>query len=329
VRVCVYTVLLGNYDQLLPQPVAADSSADFVCFTDDASLVAEGWRIELVEPFLPQDLHRSSRLLKILGHESLDAYDVTVCIDASVQLRATPEEIVASWLSEDADMAFAHHSYRTTVLEEFDEVVRLNYDDRARVYEQLTDYAVVYPDVLDARPRWGGLIVRRKNARVAATERIWFDQVMRYSRRDQLSLVVAITRGPARVSSLDVDNFDSRFHRWPVIERRRVAMGKADQYSSGPLVADIRRSRARIAELEEQVQSLAPGVVSDLRSEVERLHGEIARAAEFRRLLDEEIDALRRKVWERDEALVRTSSVRGALAAVRSAIAGRLRRVNR
>src|SRR3546814_16343296 len=144
-RICVYTVLLGVYDALLAQEVAVRSDADFVCFTDDPALTSDTWNVQVVEPHLPQDIHRSSRVYKLLGHESLTPYDVTICIDASVLLRATPDEIVAACLDDVVDMAFARHSLRETVLDESDEVVRLNYDDRSRVSEQPVPYAVPYP----------------------------------------------------------------------------------------------------------------------------------------------------------------------------------------
>lgn len=191
-KICVYTVLLGGYDALLEQPVARDSDADFICFTDAADLRSDTWDLQPVTPFLPQDIHRSSREFKILGHPRLDEYDVTVCVDASVLLRSRPETIVSELLRDEVDMALLTHSFRETVLDEFDEVVRLNYDDRARVYEQLTDYAVYHPDALSAKPLWGGMLVRRRNERVSTAMRVWFDQVLRYSRRDQLSLPYAL-----------------------------------------------------------------------------------------------------------------------------------------
>ena len=100
-RICVYTYLLGSYDQLLDQAVAADSDADFICFTDDPELASDTWRIEHVEPRYPTDIVRSARSLKILGHPALDEYDVTLCIDASVLLRPAPEQIVAAWLTAE------------------------------------------------------------------------------------------------------------------------------------------------------------------------------------------------------------------------------------
>src|SRR3546814_17633450 len=124
-RICVYTVLLGGYDALLAQEVAVRSDADFVCFTDDPALTSDTWNVQVVEPHLPQAIHRSSRVYKILGHESLTPYDVTICIDASALLRATPEEIVAAWMDDDVDTPFHPHTIRAKLLDTLAEGARM------------------------------------------------------------------------------------------------------------------------------------------------------------------------------------------------------------
>lgn len=297
-KACVYTVLLGGYDQLLPQPVAAESDADFICFTDDPELESADWTIHLVEPRFPQDLHRSSRVYKILGHEILDGYDATLCIDASVRLRQAPEAILEAWLTDGHDMALVQHSYREQVLDEFDEVIRLNYDDRARVYEQLTDYSVAYPDVLPAKPHWGGMLARRTTPAVATAMRLWFDHVLRYSRRDQLSLMLALTHGGLRYRSIELDNFGSEFHEWPVISGRKIELGKAQALPSGPLLAEVRRGTRRVAELESNLAPLGGrsgeemvAIETELRKQLEEAGAEraelIARLEALREAVDQ------------------------------------------
>lgn len=314
-KTCVYTVLLGGYDALLPQPTAATSDADFVCFTDDPDLTSDTWRIVHVEPRYPQDLHRSSRVYKILGHELLDAYDTSLYIDASVLLRADPVDIVEDWLSLGHDMALIRHSYREQVVDEFDEVVRLNYDDRARVYEQLLDYADTFPDVLEAKPHWGGMLVRRSTPAVEGAMRLWFDHVLRYSRRDQLSLMLALLHGGVEFRSMGLDNFESPLHEWPVIDNRKVKKGKARALASGPLVVEVRRARreaqACVEEHDELVERLQ-------RAEAE-LDGSDARAAEADRML--------RTLQQQYSALqgVRAAS-RHLARSLRDAVARRIRR---
>lgn len=326
-KLCVYTVSLGGYDRLVDQPPAADSDADFVCFTDDPTLVSDTWEIVLVEPRFPGDLHRSSREFKILGHERLERYDVTVCIDASVQLRASPERIVDEWLTPDVDFALAPHSFREKVLDEFDEVIRLKYDDPSRVYEQLNDYALSYPDVLEARPHWGGLLVRRRTPAVAAAMRLWFDQVLRYSRRDQLALMVALLRSDVRWRAVPIDNFDSEYHLWPVITERKVALGKAREVPLGPLLADVRRRDRRIMELEAELDRIGAVSIGELELSIAQLNDEIADGTNVRRQLESRIEATQRQVWERDVMLRESESISGAALVLRRNIGRRLRKL--
>lgn len=328
-KTCVYTVLLGGYDALLDQDVAVGSESSFICFTDDPELRSDTWEIVHVTPRFPQDLHRSSRVFKILGHERLASFDATLCIDASVRLRRTPESIIADWLTDDVDMALALHSYRDRVVDEFDEVVRLNYDDRARVYEQLVDYALTYPDVLDARPHWGGMLVRRQTPSVERAMRLWFDHVLRYSRRDQLSLMLALLHADLRFRSIELDNFGSEYHEWPVIGERKVAVGKAASYPSGPMISELRRAHRRIAELE---QTIARGgdqdaeaaatlraSLDELRLRSEELEAQVQSAEGVVADGQKRIDSLTRAMAELD-------GVRGAARNLGSAIRRRFRR---
>ena len=49
-RIAVYSVRLGDYDNLVEQPVAAESSADFIYLTDDSTLTSQTWKLQLIEP---------------------------------------------------------------------------------------------------------------------------------------------------------------------------------------------------------------------------------------------------------------------------------------
>lgn len=325
-KTCVYTVLLGGYDALLDQDVAAASDSTFVCFTDDPTLQSDTWEIVVVEPRFPQDLHRSSRVLKILGHDRLEEFDASLCIDASVLLRKTPEVIISEWLAEDADMALARHSYRAKIIDEFDEVVRLNYDDSARVYEQLVDYSLFYPDVLEAPPHWGGMLVRRRTPAVESAMRLWFDHVLRYSRRDQLSLMVALLHGGIRYRSIEIDNFDSEYQQWPVITERRVASGKAASYSSGPLIAELRRAQRRVTELEEALDDAATEAREELSAVRAALAETQVRSAEVEAAAAFAVEEREKRVDELVRAVAATSGVRGATRNLTSQIARRIKR---
>lgn len=244
----MYSVLLGGYESLNEQPKIAQAPHDGVrriLLTDDASRTSDFWEVVLVEPALADDPVRSQRLLKILGHPVLDEFETTLYVDNAVTLRSTPSVVLDAWLG-DRDLAVPAHSYRTTILDEFDEILRLRYDDPARVYEQLVAYASHHAEALDVRPHWTAILARRRTPEVLAAMRVWADHVLRYSRRDQLSAPLALASIPS-LRSIEIDNFESEHHRWPTDLGRNVPQGKSLQPAAGPFVAELRR-RDRVVE---------------------------------------------------------------------------------
>ncbi|MEN0083818.1 MAG: glycosyltransferase domain-containing protein [Leifsonia sp.] len=254
----VFTALLGPYEDLSEQPVAKDTDIPFICFTDRDDLESETWTVVRVDLPFPFDLVRSQRFFKILGHPTLDEYDETLYIDNSVRLEATPDAILDYWL-DGADFALHQHSFRDRVIDEFDEIVRLNYDDAGRVNEQLLHYAEAYPDVLLERPYWNGMLARRRTPEVAATMRIWYDHVLRYSRRDQLSANVAFSVGPVMPRTVGDDNNTSEWHTWPVDVKRRATLTLATGRRTGPLLAEVARLEREVSAERRRADDLVAG----------------------------------------------------------------------
>jgi hypothetical protein len=219
-RRIVYTALMGRYEQLNEQPIAAESDVEFVCFTDDPDLRSSSWTIRLMEPRFPLDSIRSARYLKARGPSLLTEYDETLWIDNAVQLRATPESLLGSWLAT-ADIGLPLHSFRTNVISEFDAVVTEGYDDPARVYEQLIHYSTLRPETLQELPYWTALVARRQTPEVDAAMRLWWDHLLRYSRRDQLSINYVVGSTGLVVNGMPIDNMSSDWHEWPIrVERK-------------------------------------------------------------------------------------------------------------
>jgi hypothetical protein len=241
--------LFGNYEELVEQPIALTSGVPFICFTDDPSLTSETWEIRVVKGALPGDSVRSARAIKIRGHESLDGYERTLWIDNTVLLKRDPAELLDDWLAE-SDFALPRHSYRGTVAAEFDIVTSSGLDDLARVREQLDEYAQDALDVLGGAALWTALLARRPSKATKQTMQIWLDNVLRYSRRDQLSIGYAIASSGQSVNIVDIDNFESEWHQWPVASGRRAKGDVARATDDGTAAAsEIARLHADIDEI--------------------------------------------------------------------------------
>lgn len=272
----VYTAVIGGYEELHEQPAAADSQVPFVCFTDDPGLRSETWDVRLVTPTLVLDPVRSARVLKLTGHHDLAAYDETLWIDARVVLRADPDTILDDWL-DGADLAMPRHSYRSDVVAEFDAVLQLGYDDSSRLYEQLTHYATLAPELLEEPVPWTGMLARRHGTAVARAMEEWLLHVLRYSRRDQLSAVHTLATTGLGWRPVDIDNQRSDVHVW---EEPR---GRGDRSALLRVSDSLQPPIARLGELRNQLDHARHllGVEVDKReSRIHALEAELARLRE-------------------------------------------------
>jgi len=226
-RRAVYSALIGGYEELLEQEAALDSRIPFICFTDDPGLTSTTWDVRLIEPEFPLDRVRSARVLKIRGHSLLDEFDETLWLDNTVAFHGDPDELLDEWLAS-ADLAVPRHSFRDSVSAEFAEIMTLKLDDPTRVLEQWEHYQALAPSVLAAAPHWTGMLARRHTPDVSATMRVWLDHVLRYSRRDQLSVGLAIAGAQHEVNLVELDNATSRWHEWPRSRGRNIRAGERE-----------------------------------------------------------------------------------------------------
>ena len=222
-RSCVYTVLFGGYEDLLEQPTAETSDAQFVCFTDDPELQSDTWHVIQIDPLFPADPVRSSRYPKICAHHFLLDYERSLYIDNAVLLHRSPEDLMEELLPGDAAMGAVGHSFRETLEDEFAAVIEAGFDTREVCLEQLQHYRSEYPGVLSLRPIAGGILARRhRRSDVIDVMNRWWYHVLRYSRRDQLSLLVALAGSSVEPVVAEFDLHHNSYFRWPASTNRKV-----------------------------------------------------------------------------------------------------------
>lgn len=251
-RYCVYTVLMGRYETLNEQPALRDSSLPRICFTDNPDLQSDTWEIRVVPPTLPLDPIRSQRLIKAKPFDFLPGFDGSLYIDNSVILKAPPEVILEK-LSPDGGCVFIRHSFRTSLQEEFFEVIDTGLDDSVRVFEQFNHYKVSATPELDGPVIWTGLIIRDHRVKnFGAFSEIWASHILRYSRRDQLSVTVALKQSALAHLTVALDNYDSTWHRWPVVSNKNQSRRTN---AGGLLETDFRLENLRLKKVIDQLEA--------------------------------------------------------------------------
>lgn len=245
----VYTTLFGDYENLNEVSLPLEPHLDYICFTDDASLKSDTWEIEVVIPAFPADSVRSQRLIKILGHEKLSPYAQTLYIDNSVNLKRPASEFL-DYLLNGRSIAIPLHSFRNSVFDEFIEIETHGLDSAERTGEQLAHYQNSFNKTLSETPFWTAIIARENTPLTAEFERIWANHVLRYSRRDQLSIPVAQLLADVEIREVLLDNFESSWHEWPVVSSRS---SEIRHYSRSSYDEKFARLEAQNEQLEQKL----------------------------------------------------------------------------
>lgn len=111
---------------------------------------------------------------KILPHLYLPEHDISIWVDANLELTCKVEDMVKEL--DDFDCLIFHHPDRKTINEEIIACKTLDSDKNLQYHKDKPgDLA------------WCGIIVRRNSDRVNEYNEYWWSQICRGSSRDQLS----------------------------------------------------------------------------------------------------------------------------------------------
>ncbi len=223
----VYTALIGDYEKFSSFNYEVGPNTRLIVFTDSNELMTENWTKIIVKPRFPNDSIRSARYLKIMGPTILEDVDQSLWVDNTVQLKISPDSILDVLLKKN-DVTLPYHSFHRSVAAEFSAVQAAGYDDFAKIYEQLFHYQISNPEILLQKVFWTAIIARNHTPLVKETMQIWWEQILRYSRRDQLSINYALAETKINVGRYILDNYDSIFHKWPVNTARKREKTKSN-----------------------------------------------------------------------------------------------------
>ena len=214
---------MGEHEGLNDQPHIKFSKLKHFCLTDDRNLRSNYWEMIYVDKLFPRDPHRSQRNLKIRPHLIFKDYKFSFYIDNTIVLKDKTENFIEMIIKgkeidyEKPNIFIPYHSFRNDLLSEFCACADLRRDSKVRIYEQLNDYLEINSDYLKSKPYWAGLLFRNHNNKdLIKFSEIWFANICRYSKRDQLSLIHSSYQAKVKLRGFFLENSSSEFHIWPV-----------------------------------------------------------------------------------------------------------------
>jgi len=218
--ICVFTVMIGDYEPLIDAFPNIESNVRRICFTDNEKISSDHWEIRYIKPEFPMDPIRSQRAIKTRPHKYLSEFRKSLYIDCGIIFKIAAEVFFEKYA--EAKLTIISHSFRETLLDEFIEVSRLGLDDQSRIFEQLNHYENSDPHILDENVYWTAIILLdHSDPQINNFSELWCAHVLRYSRRDQLSINWAIKYSGVDPTVIVADNHVSWFHEWTPGDRKR------------------------------------------------------------------------------------------------------------
>lgn len=195
----LYTVLAGDYDQLneIPPSLARSEHWDFICVTDNPSLSSKTWKIKLVENKDDLDPVRFSRLYKIKNHLVDTGYDISVYTDANLLIRGDLDQFLSDAIEPDCALGLLYHPFHSSLKQEVELCIRTGRDDTELLKKQYHFYTDE-EKFSDSLPHINArLLIRRPgNRRIESLMETWFNQLISWSRRDQVSFNYSLAHHP-------------------------------------------------------------------------------------------------------------------------------------
>lgn len=193
-KIAFFTAITGGYEDF-KLPEFFDLDIDYFVFTDDASLfVPQPFKKILLDKY-ESDPTRLARWVKLNPHKILSSYDYTIWVDSNLLVRGSLIHYVSMMKRKNSQLGFFKHPERSTLEEEITACKKLSkdtdrdIDNQFQVYlskygaERLSEVSLIESNVY---------IADIKSSGVDKFFQDWYFDLFRYSRRDQISLPIAL-----------------------------------------------------------------------------------------------------------------------------------------
>lgn len=205
----VYTAITGSYDNV-KEPLHKLPGVDYFLFTNNPNLKSEKWKVIFLENEEKLDNVRLARKIKLLGHEILEAYDYSIWVDGKLQIRDDLLEYISANGGENAILCFNHPAH-DCVYQEIELCKTLQKDSAEIMQEQINRY------LDEGYPEHNGMIdsaclVRDlHDEQLRETMKIWWNEVLNGSRRDQLSFNYACWKNKQKYDTSKLNIYSNKY----------------------------------------------------------------------------------------------------------------------
>lgn len=186
----VYTAITNGHARLSARPSVPDT--DFICYSD-VSLDRDDWQIRPIEASPELSPRMRAKYHKLFPPTG---YAWNVWVDGAYSLRTdgTASNFVDDVIAHSPSGFGLHrHRWRSCIFAEAEHSKQL---EKCRDQHLIVDAQIRHYEQLGHPRNWGlwagGLLCRHESAHVSEIMRLWWDELLRWSWRDQISLAYVL-----------------------------------------------------------------------------------------------------------------------------------------
>jgi len=203
-KVFVCTVLMGDYDFLLPiRKFDYNKNWEYICYTDKERNI-DGWNFrQLPEKVLELDVFLQTRYIKLFCQDLVSIPGIYIYIDANIYLDRGFGLLYDQFISSGRCLGLFKHPDRSNVFEEFYFALDANkLVNQERVARMQLDKYSLEKTFSNSKILFENNISFRKQGdlKVTALMNVWWSEIKDWPTRDQLSL-------PYVLHKSDIDYF--------------------------------------------------------------------------------------------------------------------------
>lgn len=207
-KICVYTCLTGDYDNL-DEVRNPEENVDYYCFTNNPKLKSKTWKIVQIKDET-LDNSRLSRKVKLAGDPTLNKYDVAVYTDANIVWQKPVSQFVKTY-HKPGFFTISKHHCRNSVKEEAAACILENKDSKESIKKAL-DYLEEqgFPDNIGL---FECTVFIREPSSTTTQEfgNLWFETLKKYSKRDQISFPFAAWKIQLPINAIDLNVWNNEW----------------------------------------------------------------------------------------------------------------------
>ena len=180
----IYTSIVGDSDVLLDPDVIEDD-VEYICFTDNIKIKSSVWKIIHVD-FQYRDPRRLAKIFKVLPHKIFKSQKYSIWIDGNVKIISPITGLLNhKSFNNNNGFAFFKHPSRNCAYKEAKACLKWGRDNKELITKQMLQYKEEgFP--MEYGLIWGGVIFREHH-KVNNLMEAWWNEIERFSVRDQLS----------------------------------------------------------------------------------------------------------------------------------------------